>query len=579
MSRPRASAGRGPAARAGAVAFVILVLAAPRVAVARQAAPEPGQTEPAFDLSAAAADLEQRQQTLDALFAALSDAHGEERQITWDRITRRGRAYTEALESLLAYVDQAPAGDGETGEARELLGSHLAWTSSLIQRQLDESSRLVSERRKQREAQPVDDLFLFEQELARESDTVDRLLGVYDALLDWKAELGFETQTDLGKLRAALGERAEELASRARLVDEQRSELARLLEEATPGQVPDLQKAQQAMGERGAGIVRALRATIDLMEKHGLDTAAHRQALIQATGDVTAAALDRRVLRGLFEEWWQDLATWGRANGRRIALHVATFLGVLLAFKLLARVLSRLVRRAMRASERMPKLLQNLGESLVSNTTLLIGLLVALSHVGVEIGPMLASLGVAGFILGFALQDSLSNFAAGGMILVYQPFDVGDVVEAGGVFGTVKQLTLVSTTIHTFDNQKLIVPNRRIWGDVIRNVTAEPTRRIDLAFHLGHRDDVDQALRLLVEAVEADERILTDPAPIARLHDLSEGRAELILRPWVRTEDYWPVRWDLMESIKRRFDAHGIRFAGQQREIRIHRAEPDEPAG
>jgi small conductance mechanosensitive channel len=187
---------------------------------------------------------------------------------------------------------------------------------------------------------------------------------------------------------------------------------------------------------------------------------------------------------------------------------------------------------------------------------------------------MLASLGVAGFILGFALQDSLSNFAAGAMILFYQPFDVGDVVEAGGVSGKVRHLSLVSTTILTFDNQKLIVPNRKIWGDVIRNVTAEKTRRVDLAFAVRYQEDVDRALDALRAVAAAEERILSEPAPLVKVNDLSQGRVDLILRPWVKTPDYWGVYWDLNRAVKERFDAEGILLAVPQREVQLRQDGP-----
>jgi small conductance mechanosensitive channel len=187
---------------------------------------------------------------------------------------------------------------------------------------------------------------------------------------------------------------------------------------------------------------------------------------------------------------------------------------------------------------------------------------------------MLASLGVAGFILGFALQDSLSNFAAGAMILLYQPFDVGDVVKAGGVSGKVRHLSLVSTTILTFDNQKLIVPNRKIWGDVIRNVTAEETRRVDLVFAVRYQEDVDRALDALRAVAVAEERILSEPAPLIKVNDLSQGRVDLILRPWVKTTDYWGAYWDLNRAVKQRFDAVGISLAVPQREVQLRQDKP-----
>ena len=251
------------------------------------------------------------------------------------------------------------------------------------------------------------------------------------------------------------------------------------------------------------------------------------------------------------------------------------FVLILGAFRLLGRISARLVRGGLSASgARVPALLGNLAETITANVILLIGLLVGLSQLGLQVGPMLASLGVAGFILGFALQDSLSNFAAGAMILFYQPFDIGDVVEAGGVSGKVDRLSLVSTTILTFDNQRLIVPNRKILGDVIRNVTAEETRRVDLAFAVRYQEDVDRALDALRAVAAAEERVLSEPAPLIKVHDLSQGRVDLILRPWVKTSDYWGVYWDLTRAVKARFDAEEISLAVPQREVQLRQDGP-----
>jgi small conductance mechanosensitive channel len=187
-----------------------------------------------------------------------------------------------------------------------------------------------------------------------------------------------------------------------------------------------------------------------------------------------------------------------------------------------------------------------------------------------EIGPLLAGVGVAGFIVGFALQETLSNFAAGLMILIYQPFDVGDSVEAGGVSGKVGQMSLVSTTILTFDNQKLIVPNNKIWGDVIRNRTSETTRRVDMVFGIGYADDVDRAERVLRDIVKSHELTLADPEPTIQLNNLGDSSVDFIVRPWTKTDDYWKVYWDVTREVKRCFDAEGISIPFPQRDVHVY---------
>jgi small conductance mechanosensitive channel len=169
----------------------------------------------------------------------------------------------------------------------------------------------------------------------------------------------------------------------------------------------------------------------------------------------------------------------------------------------------------------------------------------------------------------------LSNFASGLMILIYKPFDVGDVVEVGGgVFGTVSHMSLVNTTVLTFDNQTLIVPNNSIWQNVIKNVTAQETRRIDLVFGIGYSDDIPKAEDVLNGIIESHEAILADPEPVVRLHELGESSVNLIVRPWVKTEDYWPVYWDITRQVKMKFDAEGISIPFPQRDVHLFAETP-----
>jgi small conductance mechanosensitive channel len=233
------------------------------------------------------------------------------------------------------------------------------------------------------------------------------------------------------------------------------------------------------------------------------------------------------------------------------------------------------VRKAIDTSKvDLSQLFQNQLVSFSGKVVMFLGLLVALSQLGIQLAPVLAGLGIAGFIVGFALQDTLSNFASGMMILVYRPFDVGDAVEAGGVMGTVKAMNLVSTTITTWDNQKLVVPNSKIWGDVIRNITSEPNRRVDMTFGIAYADDIEHAERVLEEIVKSNELVLDDPEPVIRLHALGESSVDFIVRPWARTSDYWTVYWAITRAVKQRFDAEGISIPFPQRDVHLIREKP-----
>jgi small conductance mechanosensitive channel len=213
--------------------------------------------------------------------------------------------------------------------------------------------------------------------------------------------------------------------------------------------------------------------------------------------------------------------------------------------------------------------------STAGGLVLLLGVLFGLAQLGISVGPLLAGLGIAGFIVGFALQDTLGNFAAGMMILFYRPYDVGDIVEAGGIFGKVSRMSLVNTTILTFDNQTLVIPNSKIWGDVIKNVTAQAQRRVDMTFGIGYGDDIPKAEKVLTEIVTSHEKVLKDPAPVVRLHTLNESSVDFIVRPWVNKDDYWDVYWDVTRAVKLRFDETGISIPFPQRDIHLYRGEQE----
>jgi small conductance mechanosensitive channel len=196
--------------------------------------------------------------------------------------------------------------------------------------------------------------------------------------------------------------------------------------------------------------------------------------------------------------------------------------------------------------------------------------MMALSQVGIELAPLLAGFGVAGIVIGFALQGTLSNFASGVMILLYQPFDVGDMIIAGGEKGKVEKLSLVNTTMHTIDNRKVIIPNNMIWEGVITNLSAEHLRRVDLVFGIGYADDILLAERILNEEVAKHPKVLAEPEVIVKVAELGDSSVNFWVRPWVENDDYWDVHWDLTKSVKLRFDEEGITIPFPQRDVHLY---------
>ena len=176
------------------------------------------------------------------------------------------------------------------------------------------------------------------------------------------------------------------------------------------------------------------------------------------------------------------------------------------------------------------------------------------------------------------MQETLSNLAAGLMIMINRPFDEGDFVQVAGLGGTVRHVSIVSTTIATPDNQVIVIPNSKVWGDVITNVTASDTRRVDLVFGIGYSDSIEQAQKVLEEVVGKHPLILKEPAPVIRVSELADSSVNFIVRPWTKTSDYWSVYWDLQRAVKEAFDANDISIPFPQTDMHLHVIEKDKAA-
>jgi small conductance mechanosensitive channel len=310
----------------------------------------------------------------------------------------------------------------------------------------------------------------------------------------------------------------------------------------------------------------------ELMDRLGLEESDLRVALILSTGRISADVFRWRVLLGLLQAWSSHLGEFLSVKAPQWLFQALLIAITFLAFRWAARLVRRAVRRAVGRSQ-LSELMRATLSRLAGTAVMTLGIAVILTQLGVQLAPVLAGFGIAGLAVGFALQNTLANLAAGSLILGTRPFDLGDEIEAAGVAGTVKRMSLVSTTILTPDNQTLIVPNSSIWGGVIRNRTAEPIRRVDLTFSVAYGDDVDLVERVLAEVVRANEKVLTEPAPVIKLHQLAESSVNFIVRVWTRKERYWDVYWDLTRAVKLRFDQEGLTFPFPQQEV-THRAAP-----
>lgn len=320
---------------------------------------------------------------------------------------------------------------------------------------------------------------------------------------------------------------------------------------------------------------KAMQDMIALMKVLGLETRQYSQQVITATGEITTDVLDVGLVAGLLSQWGKTSIGLVTSEGPKLIFRLLLVLLILFAFIQVAKLVQKGVDKAL-SSERVniSHLLHRMIVSTIRNFIVFLGILIAISQLGISLGPLLAGLGIAGFIIGFALQDSLSNFASGLMILMYRPFDVGDTVEAGGIKGRVSHMSLVNTTFLTLDNQKLVVPNNLLWQSVIMNVTAQRTRRIDLMFGIGYGDDIEKAEKILQEIVDEHEAVLDDPVAKIRLHELGESSVNFIVRPWVKTDDYWKTYWDITKAVKIRFDEEGISIPFPQRDVHIIEHKP-----
>ena len=475
---------------------------------------------------------------------AVAELQARSRLIEWMRVV------DALVKEVVDLQDQGQDTSGLLQETRKLLWSVDRRLPSFIQA-LEAENIALSETLGD---VPADTVQTIEARISANEESLDETVRFFITHIEHMDRL------DLGSSRArtsaaeTLDHRAGNLSARLELASQR---LEKLLEREDTS-IGDESEAQEKFDR----IAASLWTVCDALDQLDLPSASYRRVLILATGELTSDVLDSRVLAELANTAFEAARLWFEQRGPVLIGRIARFLGVLVFFWILGRITRRLTTRFVESSgQQMSKLAERIIVSTTSRIVVGIGFLIALSQIGVNVTALVAGLGIVGFIIGFALQETLGNFAAGAMILFYHPFDVGDVIEAAGVMGTVDNMNLVSTTILTFDNQTLIVPNSRIWGDVIRNATALDQRRIDLSFPLALDVDVEQAETLFESICRAHPAVLDHPEPAIKVQEITGAGVLFVVRPWVRTSEYWPTYWDLNREAHVQLGKAGIQIA------------------
>jgi small conductance mechanosensitive channel len=252
------------------------------------------------------------------------------------------------------------------------------------------------------------------------------------------------------------------------------------------------------------------------------------------------------------------------------AINIAMAIVIYIVGKLVVNLIISMFGKLMSRSK-YDDMLVNFLSSILKAILMLFVIVASLNELGVDTTSLVAILGAAGLAIGLSLQDSLKNFAAGVMLLVFKPIRAGDFVEAGGTSGAVKTIGIFTTTMNTPDNKEVIVPNGAIYGGNIVNYSMQPTRRVDMVFGIGYGDDLLKAKKLLQEMVTEDDRILKEPAPTVAVSELGDSSVNFVVRPWVNTSDFWGVKFDFTEKVKLRFDQEGISIPFPQMDVHVHK--------
>ncbi|AXB32024.1 mechanosensitive ion channel family protein [Vibrio campbellii] len=395
--------------------------------------------------------------------------------------------------------------------------------------------------------------------------------------LNWLKRLGAQDEDADIDFKDSVDERMRLLSASIQYLKQQSEVINSQVSSSPETEKATLQLSQLIVKQRLNIATDSLRSLISIGDEVDLETSEYKRQIFEVTGSITHDLLNKKVILSILSHWSNSAVDWLADNAPQHIFQLFVFALILFIARALAKLTRKVVSKTVVSKNlKMSHLMQDFFISMSGKGVWVIGIMVGLSQIGLNLAPILTGFGIAGVIIGFALQDTLSNFAAGMMLLIYRPFDVGDFVYAGGVDGKVSHMSLVNTTIRTFDNQIIIVPNSKIWGDVIKNVTHERIRRVDMVFGIGYADDLLKAEEVLNDILTSHPSVLRSPEPNIKVHTLNTSSVDFIVRPWVKTDDYWDVYWDVTKEVKLRFDREGISIPFPQQDVHLHMVEKKE---
>ncbi len=265
---------------------------------------------------------------------------------------------------------------------------------------------------------------------------------------------------------------------------------------------------------------------------------------------------------------WTSLHEEFQMVGLDFGISLIAAIAIFFIGRIVVRFVTNGTRKVME-SQKVDKILESFVNNLVYWTLMTVVIIAAINQIDIQTTSLIAIMGAAGLAVGLAMQGSLANFSAGVLIIMFRPYRVGDYIEAAGVAGSVVQVQIFTTILKTVDNKQIIIPNGQIMGSVITNYSSNETRRVDLVIGIGYDDDIDKARDTIQALVDADDRILKDPACPIAVAELADSSVNIAVRPWVKTADYSAVRFGLTEAVKKRFDKEGISFPFPQQDVHL----------
>ncbi|MFA7642595.1 MAG: mechanosensitive ion channel family protein [Sphaerochaetaceae bacterium] len=264
-----------------------------------------------------------------------------------------------------------------------------------------------------------------------------------------------------------------------------------------------------------------------------------------------------------------SIRLWFSEESLHLLFSIIGIVLILVVGKILIVVLKKILAKAFSRSKKINELMAKFLLKVVSVVCWIFVFLVVLSHLGVDLAPIIAGLGITGFILGFAFQETLGNLLAGVMIVLNAPFRVGDYVEVGSMNGTIRDMDMMSVTLSTPDNKRVIMANKLIWGQAIINYSYTETRRVEMGVSIAYDSDVNKAKQLIWDILNSYTEILSEPAPVVAVSKLNDSSVDLVVRPWTKPADYWAVYFRFQQEILERFRSEGIEIPFPQRDVHL----------